>query len=324
MKRTDYAYAVARIRANEKKLLSGPDYDALIASPSLSACFDVLRSKGLIDSSEKNVSVNGFLKNRSEELWTLLTESVPDKSVLKVFCVQNDFFNLKAALKCMLSGKSSSAFFKSPTSLDLDTLEKAVEGRNFESLGEAQKAAFQKALDVAVKTENGQEADIVIDRAAMEMMKESRSLSGDELTSDVMNFLVACADMKIAVRSAQTGKSKSFAERSLCECDGLDIERLSECAENGADEVFEYLLKTDFAEGALVLRDNRAVFEKWIDDEVIEKIKAAKYIFFGFEPILAYYFARITEVKMLRFILLGKQAGISEQNMRERMRQLYV
>ena len=52
--------------------------------------------------------------------------------------------------------------------------------------------------------------------------------------------------------------------------------------------------------------------------------KKAKYVFFGFEPIAAYYYAKKAELKTLRVILFAKQAGLDEETIRERVRTLYV
>ena len=73
-----------------------------------------------------------------------------------------------------------------------------------------------------------------------------------------------------------------------------------------------------------MLEKSSAAFEKGVDDRVIELMKKAKYVFFGFEPVAAYYYAKTAELKTVRAVLFAKQAGIGEEAIRERVRELYV
>ena len=57
---------------------------------------------------------------------------------------------------------------------------------------------------------------------------------------------------------------------------------------------------------------------------MIELCRSAKYEFFGFAPIAAYYFAKTTEIKTVRIVLSAKLAGVPNDIIRERVRDLYV
>ena len=81
MKDTDYAYAVARIRANERSLLSKSDVERLISSKDLSSALSVLKECGWSAEGE-NERIEALLKNRQKALWTLLCECVPEKEKL--------------------------------------------------------------------------------------------------------------------------------------------------------------------------------------------------------------------------------------------------
>ena len=57
---------------------------------------------------------------------------------------------------------------------------------------------------------------------------------------------------------------------------------------------------------------------------MIDEAKKAKYMFLGFEPVLAFYYAKQAELKCVRIVLGGKQNGLSADALRERVRALYV
>ena len=85
-----------------------------------------------------------------------------------------------------------------------------------------------------------------------------------------------------------------------------------------------HLSGTPYAAGAALLQKSTTAFEKWCDDSVTDMVKRAKYVFFGFEPILAYYYAKVAEIKSVRIILSGKQSGVPIETIKERVRALYV
>lgn len=324
MKDTDYAFAVARIRANENSLLTTGDIERLITAASIRECAELLKSKGYTFDDENGEDFFYALEKQRKKLWTLLNETAPEKEQLKVLCVQNDYFNLKAALKAMITGRDAKDLFAYPTSLDLDALQKAVESHEFSSLPGTMGDCAKEAYETACRTENGQSADVIIDKAALTAVLEGSKQSGCEMLVKIAVYLCACADIKIAYRSAKVKKGIDFVEKALVPVDGIDVKELSEAAAKSTGDVLEYLRKTPFSKEAELLDKSSAAFEKGCDDKMIEIVRAAKYVFFGFEPIVAYYFAKTAELKTVRLILCSKKAKADEQTIRERVRTLYV
>lgn len=324
MKDTDYAYGVARIRANEKKLLSSQDIESLIACPNLSAAAQQLERLGWTERRDGGFDISAAVRKQNEQLWTLLCESVPDREILKALTVQNDFFNLKAALKAMFSGTQPERLFAYPTSLDLEELREAVFSHRFSALDGDFAKALQSAYDAAGTTLSGQSADVIIDRAALEYLQKTAKSGKCPLVYEIAAFTAAAANVKVAFRSMRTEKSRSFLETAVAECELLDREELIEAALKGENALTAFLYKTDLEKGARLLLKSSAAFEKWCDDEVLEKAKKAKYMFFGFEPICAYYFAKQAEIKSVRVIFGAKESGAPDSVIRERVRALYV
>lgn len=323
MKDTDYAYAVARIRANERKLLKLSDIEALIAAKNSREAEDYLKQIGWVDSS-KEFDLNDAIENQSKELWTLLKESVPDCEQLKVFTIETDFYNLKAAIKCMLTGEDANKYFSFPTSLDLKNLEQSIKLHEFDKLPSELSEAAKEAYKTARTTENGQFADIIIDKAALNALIKNAEKSGSDMVKEIANFLCAAADIKISVRCHRTGRDRAFTENALCACDFIDIKELSSYAEKSEAELIDYLKKTKYGEGAQLIEKDTVAFEKWVDDTVIEITKKAKYEFFGFEPICAYIYSKRNEIKTVRIIISAKRSGISAEEIRTRVRKLYA
>lgn len=322
MKDTDYAFAVARIRANEKYLLTSADMESLITAKSEKEAFSLLSAKKW--AVDENSDIAAAVDEQNKALWALLSESVPDKKELEIFTVSNDFYNIKAALKCAFSEKDAEKYFAYPTSIDLEKTQKALETRDFSALPDDFAVPMKKAYEDACVTRNGQSADIILDSAALKVLDCKAKKSDCALVKEICTFIIDCANIKIAVRCAKTKKSLSFCERAVADCGTLDSKKLCSLACEGEEALFAYLEKTPYAKAAKLIATDTAAFEKWCDDETVAIIKKAKYMFFGFEPICAYYYAKQAEIKTVSLIFSAKKGGLSQDSIRERVRALYV
>ena len=61
-----------------------------------------------------------------------------------------------------------------------------------------------------------------------------------------------------------------------------------------------------------------------VDNYIMDLMKSAKMIPFGGEPLLAYIYAKETEIKVIRIIMVGKLNNIAGEVIRERLRDIYV
>ena len=66
------------------------------------------------------------------------------------------------------------------------------------------------------------------------------------------------------------------------------------------------------------------LIEKEADNFWLQKAKAAKYVPFGAPVLVGYMIALEYEVKNIRIILAGKDAGLSAETIKERLRETYV
>lgn len=323
MKDTDYAFSVAKIRANENRLLTGAQVNSLVDESSFERVAASLHSLGWLEN-EKDVDISKAVKAQNKMLWNILRESVPNKEELKVLTILNDFFNVKAALKCMLTEQDPEKLYTEPTSLDLEKLTESIKAHSFERLEGTLGECAKEAYEAACRTESGQSADIIIDSAALSFLLNEAKNSKSELLTEIFEFICDSTNMKIAFRCAKTNKDISFCEAAIAPCARLDRKKLCESTVKGEKELYAYLETTAYSKGAALLSKSTTAFEKWCDDTVTEISKKAKYIFFGFEPIAAYYFAKTAEIKTVRVILSGKKSGVPAEIIKERVRALYV
>lgn len=316
MKDIHYAYCVARLRSREKYMLSDSTLTKLCEMKSVQEAVNELISLGWI---EEKGSINSYIKAQSDKLWTLLSESVPDKKELDLLCVLNDFFNIKAAVKCHFTSVCPKDYYITPTSLDLEKLTENVASHSFRSIGGKMGESAKEAYETALVTENGQLAEIIIDRAALECLCDYAKSKKTSLTNDVCGFLCDTANIKTALRINAIKKNPDFASSAIGECVKLRREDLLKFSLSGEEELYSFLAKTPYAKGVEEYKKGSIHYEKWCDENLYKLLSKAKYTSFGFDPICSYYYRKTGEIKNVRLILSALSVGKSAEEIKERV-----
>ena len=323
MSDTDYAYAVARIRSKELTLLNAQIVEQLLAAKNSEECIRILEEKGW-GGGETSPSAQSLLIQEREKTWSLIAELVEDMSVFDVFLYANDYHNLKAAIKLVYTDTELSGVFLSHGTIDPAVILETVKDRSYTALPEHMRSTAEEAFLALSHTGDGQLCDMIIDKAALDAIYAAGKASSYQLIKDYAELTVAATDIKVAVRCQKTGKSLDFIQKALAPCDSVDLDSLARAAAASIEAVLEYLSGTAYAEAAQALRVSASQFERWCDNVIIKKIQPQKYHSFTIEPLAAYLLARENEIKTVRMILSGKLNKLSDDSVRERLRELYV
>ena len=318
-----YTYAVARIRALEVSLFSNSGIDQLMACQTYEQCLQLLSEKGWGDT-ETGLNAEAMLSREEEKIWEIVKELHIPMETFNVLSYPKLFHNLKAAIKAVCTEEVERHIFYDDVSIPGEEMLAIVKEKEFDRLPKEMQEAAGEAYESLLHTRDGQMCDVIIDRAALEAIKKAGREAKDAIIKDYAESTVAVADIKIAVRSAKTAKSLDFMNRAMAECDSLSVGQLSKAALGGMDAVREYLQGTEYTEGADALAESPSAFERWCDNRIIQTISPQKYKAFGIGPVVAYVIARQNEIKTVRIILSGKQNGLSDESIRERVREMYV
>lgn len=323
MSKTQYTYAVARIRALEVSLFSASTIEQLIACKDLESCLRFLQDKGW-GGNDVPMDADAILTREREKIWETIGEMHVDMDVFNVLSYTNWFHNLKAAVKEVCTGKSGANIFYEGTPIPKEEMLRIIREKDYKALPDNMQTAAEEAVETLLHSGDGQLCDIIIDRAAMEAIKEAGRQSQDDIIRDYAESTVAVANIKIAVRSSKTAKSLDFMKRAMAPCDSLNVDGLARAALAGMDSIIEYLSGNGYLEGALALKESPSAFERWCDNRIIQTIKPQKTNPFSIGPLVAYVIARENEIKTVRIILTCKQNGLSDDSIRERVREMYV
>ncbi len=319
-----YTFAVARIRALESALFNSSVIEQLIACKSEEACMQVLAEKGWGDVDTPASDSEAVLKAEEEKAWEVMRQLGVDLKVFDVLFYPHLFHNLKAAIKEVCTEDENPDIFYEDASIGGEQMVKIVKERNFAVLPPIMAKAAEEAYDTLLHTRDGQLCDIIIDRATLDAIYETGKNSDEDIIRDYAESIVAVTDIKIAIRCARIGKPLDFVQRALAKCTSLSADELARAAINGEEAVRSYLMNTAYAGAAAALEESLSSFERWCDNRIIYTIKPQQYASFSVGPLVAYVLARVNEIKTVRIILSGKANGLSEESIRERVREMYV
>ncbi|MEG2584340.1 MAG: V-type ATPase subunit [Oscillospiraceae bacterium] len=318
-----YTYAVARVRAKELTLLNRVDIDQILACKTYDDARNVLNDKGFGDG-ENFATLEELLEYEREKMWKFIHELVGEESEFEIFLYKNDFHNLKAAIKSQLTGSHTQGLFSNNGTVPPEDIRAAIKSRDYTSLPMHLKGVAEEAVDVLLKTGDGQECDIIIDKATMLAIRDEGRKSKVSMIDKYTELIVALADIKIAVRCAKTDKSIHFIKRALAECDTLNIESLAVASSKSLDDLYKYLENTIYSPVIAELEHSMSAFEKWCDDRIMSLIRVQKTNSFTIAPIIAYMLARENEIKAVQIVMTGKLHDINDKLIKERVRDLYV
>lgn len=317
MKDTDYAFCVARIRALENKMLIAQDINTLIDKKSYNDGLSFLEEKGYLCN---QADVESIVQVESDKLQLLLEESVPDKSELNSLYLINDFFNIKALVKAEVTSTDVTDSLVYPTTI---TFEKSSD-EPFSNLDDKYRSVALKAYDIALKTRNGKFSDGIIDRAAIDTLADASKNKKSRLTGKICAFLADTANIKVALRCVQTNQDTDYVREAIGKCCAFSRDKLIEKTLAGKDELLEFLLGTEYKNGVEIYNSKPSDFDKWCDDELINKTRSAIYTCFGFDPVVSYYYRKNLEIKTVRMILTALKSNTDKNIIHERVRKFYA
>ncbi|MBO5103806.1 MAG: V-type ATPase subunit, partial [Ruminococcus sp.] len=118
MGKAEYASAVSAVKAMESFLLKQSDMEQLI-----NATYTEFESV-LLSTERQTLS----------DVWEMLKSYAPDSRELEILLYRNDFHNLKAVLKAMISNREPEHYIIEPSNVSVDVLKEAFRTKNSDIL----------------------------------------------------------------------------------------------------------------------------------------------------------------------------------------------
>lgn len=312
-----WGFSVGNVRAREVSLFKKRDLVEMAGCSSEQQLITALSDKGFGGADSK--TAEQAAKYETEALWEYVRTTAADFSVFNPFLLDNDYHNLKAVIKGVLSGREYKNMLLFPTVTDIELIETAVKEKKFSILPQYMAEDAENSYSLLAATGDVQLCDGMLDKSRM---KASVMLckNAPEVLSEYIKSKVFFESVKVALRGSKMGKNADFMRKTLYLEQGLDS--LVSSATEGVDAVLEWLkLRDDGAAESFKISPSE--FEKYADNCLMSVVRKAKFKTSGPDVMTGFVLAKLAEIRAVLMIATGIRTETHEDKIRERLRELY-
>lgn len=334
MKATDFASASGRLRVLEKRMLTAGGLERIIDAESGHEAMHMLSQNSSFDFStvEKDGNYESVLRSELTALYQLAYQLTPDARIVDLLCAKYDYHNLKLAVKSRHTASDmddlSLSFSKIPPETVKALLTDPKAGMNV--CPDALIQAAKDAAELFAENPDPQALDIFVDLAQYSYMSNLSKEIGNEMIQNYVESAIDFYNVKTLMRVKNMEKGPRFLAKALANNGSIQAQDFVSRYDRNVDAIGDSLYYKNFgASVSASLEDyekagNFAALEKAADNYLLDIVKQAKYITFGPETIFAYVVAKENEIKQVRILLTCKFNRISDDVIRERLRDNYA
>ena len=328
-----FTQAVSRIWVLETKLIDKAKIERMIEAPSANEVLRILNETEYSNVSSNIKRAEDYEEILSAELkrvYDLVYEISPIKDVVKIMSLKYDYHNIKVLLKGKVLNKDLSSMLINLGSLDLQEIKRKIDGDNFKSLSGNLGKGISEALKAFEETKDPQKIDIILDKYMYKDLVELKKSLNYKFIDNLVKAMIDSTNIRTLLRIKKQNKNRDFAKEVIVEGGEIDssklIALLSETPENIMNKLQSTIYSNLVKEGleGYIESDSASLLEKLSDNYIMDLMKGSKLVTFGPEKILSYIYAKETEIKVIRIIMVGKLNNIAEEVIRERLRDIYA
>ena len=331
-KDTDFMYASARVRSLENSVISREKTEHLLEAKTPSDIIAALPEYGfeLIRKGEdESILREETLLSVLERAYGEVSAMCGDMPVADFMRYQYDCNNIKAIIKCGSRGVDPKGMMFKLGTISPDDLIESMREKDYSAIPRNMAEAIPEVLEAFASSANPQQIDLMLDRACFADMLDFATATGIDYITDLVKTRIDLLNIITCIRIIRMKMyfaAEPFMREAFLEGGSFELGFFISALEHGAEVLFSEL---EYSEYALLVEKSTYdsplyIIEKVADDIWMEKAKKAKYIPFGAPVIVGYLAALEYEVKNLRIILAGKDAGLDTDVIKERLRASYV
>ncbi|WP_160690687.1 V-type ATP synthase subunit C [Clostridium sp. C2-6-12] len=324
---------IPRIRVYETKLLDKSKLDRMIESSSAEEALKVLQETeygSLVSSIKRADEYEIILSEVLNRLFNLMYEISPVKALVDLMSIKYDYQNIKVILKGIFLKEDLSHLIISVGSLNTLKLKELIENKDLSDFPEVIREGINESISTFETTKDPQTIDIILDKYMFKSLLHIKDEIKDSFINKYVTALIDSTNLKTLLRVKKQNKDREFLDSVIIEGGLIDKDKILSMLNDDAENIYGKISTSSYSEfiksGLEYYSKTGSVslLEKLIDNYIMHLMKDAKIIPFGVEPLLAYIYAKETEIKIIRIIMVSKINNISGELVRERLRDIYV
>ena len=329
MKQSSYHELNPLVRLKELELLTPDLLERMLKAEDLADVETLFRGTiyGEYLTEEFSESFEEALDHAQEDLLKELVEIVPDPKVVWIYTMRLTFHNLKALIKAELLDQNFDELFIYDGFYSLEQIKTAIRTGQASGLPSSLLESIKEVREHFEESNSLQGIDIILDRKYLySQRKIADAIDEPELTKEVVSF-IDFTNILMVARGIKQKRSRNFMSTALSSHGSILKEELLDCVEGDLEQFTNYLKTTSYGEMMETIIQNNIInlsqLERLCDNYLTSFYETAQTQAFGPLPVLALLNAKAIEIKNLRLIITGKRVGLSEEQIRERMRETY-
>lgn len=328
-----FTQAIPRIRVLETRLIDKLKLDRMCEAASINEVFKILEEteySSVMGNIKGPEDYEKILSMELRRVYKLLYEICPVKEVVDVMSKKYDYHNLKVLVKGKFLNKDFSDILVHAGSTDFQKVKVYIEDEYFRDFNPVMRKTLEKVMEDFKDKKDPQRIDVILDNGYFEELRNLDDEIRDEFIHKYITALIDITNLKTLLRIKKQNKGRDFLGDVVISGGSIDKDKIFSLLADSPENISAKLSHTNYYNilktgiEAYVKEGTSAVFERLSENYIMDLMKRAKYVTFGLEPIIAYIYAKETEIKLLRIIMVGKLNNISVELIKERLREAYV
>lgn len=328
-----FTQVIPRIRVLETRLLDKSKIDRMIDSNSAEGALKVLQEteySNVMTNVKKAQDYEEMLSSELKRVYHEAYDMTPLKSLVDIMSIKYDYHNIKVMLKEMFLKEDFSHMLIPVGIYEISKLKISLDTNSLTDFNPIMRKGIEVAIEDFNVKKDPQRIDIILDKALFQEMLQMANYLDDSFTKKYVQILIDLTNVKSLLRVKKQNKSREFFLGVVIDGGLIDKESLVSFLTDAVENIAGKLSYTDYAEvlklgiDEYVTHGSASLLEKLVDNYIMNMMKDSKMIAFGGEPLLAYIYAKETEIKVIRIIMVGMLNNITGEVIRERLRDVYV
>lgn len=329
----EYAYAAARVRAREVKLLDSSRLDRMLEASSPEEAYKILAEAeyGVGSDTAANVfSFEALLAEEMKKTYSLLSEIAPQVEIVRAFQKKHDYFNVKVLLKAEFSNQDPPPILMETGTYGADAIRRIIRERDYKELEPVMQQAILETYDVFSRTRDPQAVDLILDKASYEQFVTDLKNIDSPFLHGLAEIIIDITNIKMHIRARSLNKEWVFIKKLLLAGGELEEKHFAATGDKPIEAFVDDIRYTKYGDAVYrgwelyKTKNNFSALERLLDDYLMEYVRRAKMITMGVEPFIAYLYAKEAEIRNVRVIMTGKINRLPNDLIRERLRLVYV
>jgi len=322
------------VRVLESRLLKYDFFEKMLAAESFLECKELLKSTvyaSYIERPDFDVRYEYFVREEGAKVYEKIYDLAPEKGVVDLYTMRYSYHNLKLLTKAHYTKQNLDEYWIHDGKYSIEAVKSAIANHISAFIDGLMMESIKEVSEYLEKYTELRAIDVIYDRYYLKDQRATAEKLGyDEITKEVISF-IDLTNISTVMRGIAQCQTENFMSTVLSSSGSIPKKELLAFAAKDMGQFTVYLLNGPYKEIISPLVDEKtqvicwpAFIDREKDDYLSKLFEPAKIQAFGPLPLLSLLNAQEIESKNLQLILSGKKAHFSTEQIRERMRKVYV